>query len=148
MTTERNYEREADMLRRYAQGETLQEIADEHGLSRQRVCQILKRLNITGADIRERRYRLAVRAYASGMTMEEAAKLAHVTPTTLRQRLVATGQVRARVPQHGTYNEYQSHGCRCERCRTALADYIYEYKHRQHPERERRGRYGPRRRSA
>jgi len=147
---QRNYEREADMLRRYAQGETMQEIGDDFGLSRERVRQILKRLNVTADDMRERRYRMATALYKGGLTATEAAKRAGVHPALFRGRLVAAGQRRPRpprVPKHGTVYEYQR-GCRCEPCTRANADRTYEYQHRKHPEMKRYGRYGPRQQSA
>lgn len=33
-------------------------------------------------------------------------------------------------PRHGTTTGYRAHRCRCDRCRSALADYMREYRHR------------------
>lgn len=33
-------------------------------------------------------------------------------------------------PEHGTYNMYNNHGCRCDECRQAATDYHREKSHR------------------
>lgn len=43
--------REIEMANRYKSGETLQEIANDYGITRERVRQLLKRVGITGSSL-------------------------------------------------------------------------------------------------
>jgi hypothetical protein len=52
----------------------------------------------------------------------------------------------ARVERHGTANEYNNHGCRCDRCRVAWADYMYARRPEPQPRKLRKDAASPKQR--
>jgi hypothetical protein len=92
---------------------TLQEIADQFDLTRQRVHQIL---NEKGTGLRPRQFsKTEYRRFAKAIAV--AARLYNYGHRPEGEE---------RVPQHGTRNEYGFYGCRCDLCRAANKEAVYE----------------------
>lgn len=119
------------MVRAYVEeGRSYAQIAEEYGISRQRVGQILGPLNLApdrgqAMIVREQTLRAAHARLLDGSTLgEEAEALGYSSGESLRGALYDLGLrvVRERpVPEHGTRARYRSlkHACRCDECRRA-----------------------------
>jgi transposase-like protein len=120
------------MARLYAeQGLSYEQIAEEYGISRQRVGQILQPLGLAQARgpaaraQREQKLRVAYeRINAGAITIDRAAaELGYTKAHSLRDALRRIGLTisTVSVPEHGTWARYssRSHTCRCDECRRA-----------------------------
>lgn len=117
-------DRQTEMARLHVeQGLTYQEIANMHGITRQRVSQILGPLQLKHpprgyqpGEIEEIEERLRS---GESTLKEEAARLGK-DPETLRTALWRRGykDFPRRMAEHGTVARY-SRGCHCEQCRAA-----------------------------
>lgn len=121
------------MARAYVEeGLSYREIGEHFGVTRQRVGQLLKPLDLAKGQrqsksiVREQNLRAAfARLQAGGTTLkEEATALGYSSGESLRSAFYEMGlrYVEERtVPAHGTLARYRSrkHGCRCEECRRA-----------------------------
>lgn len=88
-------DRNRRMQAAYEAGASLQEIADEHGISRQRVHQVLSRLGVvmrpTGRIASEIDPNALADAYNSGSTVASIAERFSVSPSTIRKALERQG---------------------------------------------------------
>lgn len=124
------------MAEQYKSGETLQQIGDEYGISRERVRQILAKHGVKrsqGGQARALADRLAegVRLYKQGISLRAAAKSVGTSQENLGNEIDRLGIRREVIPlfkQHGTVQCYAqgpdgNGGCRCPECRKANTDY-------------------------
>lgn len=126
-------ERTQNMARMYVeQGMTYQQIADEFGITRQRVHQLLAPLKLAVHEGQARKaVRIALLTEAYGRIIarettlqEEAEHLGYASEETLRTALRKLGMLvhlPQPEPEHGTLNRYRR-GCHCEECREAVAE--------------------------
>lgn len=126
-------ERTQAMARAYVEeGLTYEQIAQQHGVSRQRVGQLLGPLSLAPAygpsrkATRVQRLRAAFERVKAGETTldEEAKELGYKNGHTLRHALYKIGLRFTHdygEPPHGTYARYRSRRfrCRCAECRWA-----------------------------
>jgi transposase-like protein len=139
-------ERIERMTRAYVEeGRSYAQIAEEYGITRQRVGQLLGPLGLSGhrrqARIaREQRLRAAHARLTTEMTTleEEAEVLGYATGESLRAALYDLGLrvVRERpIPPHGTLARYRSrkYRCSCEACRRANSERQRELKDEEPP---------------
>lgn len=126
-------ERAREMARLYREeGLTYREIGELHGITRQRVEQILRPFGIEphwGARRkaeREKALRAAhARIQAGESTLAQESKEMGVAPNSLRSALSEIGlrvHTRTASPEHGTRYRYLR-GCRCDDCRAAVRGY-------------------------
>lgn len=120
----------------YSRGLTTQEIADQYGISRQRVHQLIKPFGLPGhygkrkQDERVRRLTQACARIRSGesTSAEEAERLGYANAATLRGTLNELG-LRLRDDwkpgAHGTVLRYRQ-GCKCDECRRAHRELMNE----------------------
>lgn len=122
-------ERGQAMAAKYAEGYTMDEIAREHGVSRQRVHQIIQNSYERGHwgkrkkdALRERRRAAHARIVAGESTLDEEAEKEGVTTTTLQTFFYELGlRLTPPSPRHGTAYRY-SRGCRCPECTEAIRE--------------------------
>lgn len=120
-------ERGKTMAAAYAEGYTMDEIAREHGISRQRVHQIIQGSYERGHwgkrkkdELRERRLAAHARIVAGESTLEEEAEREGVKVVTLRGFFYELGlRLTQPSPEHGTPYRYVR-GCRCPECTEAI----------------------------
>lgn len=120
---------------RYDAGETCQEIADTLGCSRSRIAQIVSDITRPGARLpvnklkieqSKKKIETAIRA---GRTISEISKLMGISQSEM-SHLIRVRLIRpANQTLHGTVASYNHGGCRCEKCRTAFADYTRNRRH-------------------
>lgn len=140
-------ERVQQMARAYVeQGLSYAQIAEEYGLTRQRVGQLLGPLGLASAReaaskiTREQRLRAAYeRIMAGEVTLDRAAaELGYASGGSLRSVLYDAGMRVVRdqeEPPHGTASRYRSRrfACRCEECRRANREKCAELMGREPP---------------
>lgn len=125
-----------EMARAYVEeGLSYEQIGKRHGITRQRVWQLLGPLGLTrdrgqAKIVREQKLRASfARLMTGGTTLaEEAENLGYATGESLRSAFYELGlrYIQDRViPEHGTLSRYRSrkHGCHCEECRRANAEH-------------------------
>lgn len=134
-THQRPSQRAVEMGLLYSRGLTLQEIADQYGVSRQRVYQIIEPFGLTShygkrkQDERVRRLTEACARIRTGdsTSSEEAERLGYASAGTLRGALNELG-LRLReewqAADHGTVRRYRQ-GCKCDECRRAHREDLY-----------------------
>ena len=111
---------------------TMQEIGDRHGISRQRVQQILSSVTLSlhygmpRKEERDQRLREAWERIGAGeaTVAQEAKRLGYSRTKNLQQAFYRLGLKRGpkEPPPHGTLSRYTYHRCRCELCRAAARD--------------------------
>lgn len=120
-------ERNALIVERITKGETLQAVATDYGVSRQRIEQIIKREGITLGYRRNPRITAMVAAYEAGESLDVIAAR-HGYPYVLargalkhRGIIVPPKQPRRKylTTPHGTLYAYVHYKCRCDACVTA-----------------------------
>lgn len=129
-------QRAVEMGLLYSRGLTTQEIADQYGVSRQRVHQLIKPFGLTGhygkrkQDERVQRLTEACARIRTGesTSVEEAERLGYSSAGTLRGALNELG-LRLRddwaPAEHGTLRRYRQ-GCKCDECRRAHREVMHE----------------------
>lgn len=125
--------RREQMLAQYhEQHMSVPEIAAAHGITHQRVYQIIGRTGTrpsrTVASIREERLAAYGRISAGQSTLEEEAEKLGLSTRYLRQYLRESLELElpgahSLVPKHGTHYRYAHDKCRCRKCRKAEAEY-------------------------
>ena len=137
-------ERTQEMIRAYVEGGlTYEQIAAEHGLTRQRVGQILGPLDLDSVVKRrmlerEQTLRAAHARITTGETSlkKEAERLGYSHGESLRAAFRRLGLRALRsTPEHGTFARYTSRKwrCRCADCRRANAQQMASYKGQEPP---------------
>lgn len=139
-------ERVQAMARAYVElGLSYAQIAEEYGLTRQRVGQLLGPLKLAeekeqrSSVVREQRLRdVYHRIMAGEVTLERAAAdLGYASGSSLRSVLYLLGMrvVLDKEPPHGTVERYRSRKwkCRCEACRRANSEAHAAYKEQEAP---------------
>lgn len=128
-------QRAVEMGLLYSRGLTTQEIADQYGVSRQRVHQLIKPFGLAGhygkrkQDERVRRLTEACARIRTGesTSAEEAERLGYANAGTLRGAMFELG-LRLRdewkAAEHGTVLRYRQ-GCKCDECRRAHREDLY-----------------------
>lgn len=122
-------ERGKAMAAMYAEGYTMGEIANEYGISRQRVHQIIQGSYERGhwgrrkKDARRERLLAAhARIMAGESTLHEEAEREGRTSDGLRSSFYELGlRLTPPSPEHGTGYRYRC-GCRCEECTRAMRE--------------------------
>jgi len=128
-------QRAVEMGLLYSRGLTIQEIADQYGVSRQRVHQLIKPFGLAGhygkrkQDERVRRLTEAHARIRTGesTTDEEAKRLGYSSAGTLRGALHELGlRIRDewKPAEHGSVLRYRQ-GCKCDECRRAHREDMY-----------------------
>ena len=126
-------ERTQRMARLYAeQGLSYEQIAEEYGITRQRVGQLLSPLGLAKARgpaaraAREQKLRSVHERIAAGVVEVDAAaaELGYANAHSLRDALLRLGLPslsEKTIPEHGTTARYtsRSHPCRCDECKRA-----------------------------
>lgn len=125
-------ERTQNMARLYVeQGMTYEQIAEEYGITRQRVGQLLKPLELAQTRgpsarlARQQKLKLVFEEITAGrVTLEKAAAdMGYAHAHSLRDAMRELGLFFStkQIPEHGTLARYgsRSHGCRCDECRRA-----------------------------
>lgn len=124
-------ERNEEIVRRLEGRETLQRIADDYNITRERVRQIGKRAGlIPRLEATALKRAGAATWYRLGIEIDELSKKYHVHPASIRLWLRQEGvTLRPRPWTHGV-NGYNWRKCRCAICRAANAERALEYRKR------------------
>jgi uncharacterized protein (DUF433 family) len=120
-------ERDAIIVDRIRKGETLQAVATDYGISRQRIEQIIKREGIKLGMRRSPAVDAMVAAYQAGESLDAIAARLGYSYSAARAALQNRGIVVPRKPPyrkylttpHGTYYGYAGYGCKCDLCMDA-----------------------------
>lgn len=136
-------DRHKEMARLYVEdGLTYQQIADQYGISRQRVGQVLTPLNLNDGGQRRRMAHAAelrtahARISAGKSTLaEEAERLGYKSADSLGGVLRKNGlrfqyRRKSRTARHGELLRY-NRGCRCKRCAAAMRVYNRSLRNRE-----------------
>lgn len=103
--------------------QTLEQVGDRFGLTRERVRQILAAAGLNGrhfgSSYTAAQLHEAGKRYARGESVESLAAFLGVCAGTLRAMAFDHGWRRPprALPPHGTPSRYSYHGCRCSRCK-------------------------------
>ncbi len=123
-----NVERNAEIARRVAAGETLQAIGDSYGLTRERVRQIANRAGVTVRSQKieaEKRFKIFSELAKEGLTRHEIAERSGYPYDTvcdvIRRFGIETAPFVLKKDTHGTVPCYQN-GCKCAPCTKANSD--------------------------
>ncbi len=117
-------ERPAYIQAERAKGRTLQSIADEMGLSRERIRQLYPH----APRALPSRTREILARLDPAKTAKENAELVGISVSAVREHGYRHGirflpaPKRTHQPKHGTVTEYNNHACRCDECRTAVRE--------------------------
>ena len=129
-------ERNAVIVSRINNGETLQAVASDYDMSRQRIEQIVKKAGITLGYRRNPRVNALVTAYERGEPLDRIAARLGYTYGAARQVLKHRG-VEPPPPRttrkylttpHGTYYAWNRYKCRCDLCHAAYTAYQQQQK--------------------
>lgn len=123
-----NVERNAEIARRVASGETLKAVGDSYGLTRERVRQLANLAGVTersAAFKRNKRVEILTKLAEEGLPRKEMAERTgysyYVVSETIRRFGITAPGLVLKKDTHGTIQCYRN-GCKCDMCKKANSD--------------------------
>lgn len=120
-----NVERNAEIARRVAAGESLQVVGDSYGITRERVRQLANRAGVTvrATEIEaQKRFEIFSKLAKEGLTRSEIAEQSGYPYDTvcdcIRRFRIEIAEAPLKKDTHGTVQCYQN-GCKCDPCKKA-----------------------------
>lgn len=120
-----NVERNAEIARRVAAGESLQAVGDSYGITRERVRQLANRAGVTARATKieaKKRFDIFSKLAKEGLTRSEIAERSGYPYDTvceyIRRFGIETAPFVLKKDTHGTVQCYQN-GCKCDPCKKA-----------------------------